>query len=168
MAETPNALRDAFIEDHRTLTDGLTRILEALRANDLATAASVARQVDVAAGPHIDFEENVYYPQLAADMGDEHVEQLHHEHDVGLHAIRSLITRDSAEPLRDDERQTLVEQIQATLDHAISCGALLRHVTSLDPDRQTEILAALKEARGRGRRWTELHPAPADHPQRQR
>lgn len=65
MTDPSTALREAFLEDHKHLTRGLTRTLEALRDGDDASAIRLADTMDQAVGPHMAFEEEVFYPKLA-------------------------------------------------------------------------------------------------------
>ncbi|MHC4429725.1 MAG: hemerythrin domain-containing protein [Planctomycetota bacterium] len=155
MEDKHSALRDAFLEDHRHLVQGFSRLVEALEADDLVTAVRVAGELDVAAGPHIEFEETVYYPQLARTMDRGDVDRLYHEHDLGLDAVRTLLAHDPQQPLEPEQKRRLIEESRTALEHAVSCGALLSHLTVLDERRQAEILEDLRSIRKRGRRWTE-------------
>jgi len=148
-------LTDAFLADHRHLTRGFSALIEALERDDLAEAKRIADELDRLAGPHIEFEELVYYPAVERSLGRDNVDKLYHEHQVGLGAIRSLLERDDT-PLIDAERGRLLADANVALEHAVSCGALLGYVTALAEEEQAEMLRHLEAARERGRRWTEL------------
>ena len=60
MAHASGALREAFLDDHKHLTRGLTRTLEALRKGDDARAIQVADTMDRAGGPNMAFEETAF------------------------------------------------------------------------------------------------------------
>jgi hypothetical protein len=161
MTRGRSELEKAFLDDHRHLTRGLSRLLEALRRNDVAEARQVADELDRVAGPHIEFEEETFYPQIGRAIGASNLDRLYEEHQVGLHAVDTLRRRDPGHPLEPAERDTLVEEVQVALDHAVSCATLLSHLGDLDEKRQRELLDRLHDARRRGRRWSEL-PRPHD------
>ena len=148
-------LAAAFTEDHRHFTRGLSRILSALKKGDDATAARLADELDRAVGPHIEFEERVFYPEVAKSRGKDFTRELYREHRVGQSAIKALVTPDRA-PFTDDERRELVSQLETAMDHALSCGTLLSHITTRGEAEQERMLEELRQASRRGRRWTEL------------
>ena len=67
------SLRDAFVEDHRTLTRGLSRMLKLVEDGDYDEAARVAKELDRDAGPHIEFEEKSFYPEVRKTRGRDYV-----------------------------------------------------------------------------------------------
>lgn len=153
VAESP--LTAAFTEDHRSFTRGLSRILKALKSGDDATAVRLADELDRAVGPHIEFEEQVFYPEVAKSRGKEFTRELYREHRVGQSALKALL-----EPGRTTfsaaEREDLVSRLETAMDHALSCGTLLSHITTRGEAEQERMLQELRQASRRGRRWTEL------------
>lgn len=149
-------LREAFLEDNRKLTRGLLRLLDALKENDLVAARREADRLDQDAGPHMAFEEQVFYPTLDRILGSAFVDQLYHEHAEGQDAVRTVLNREPDHPFADHERQALVEHVETALEHALSCGTLLSHVDVLEAPAKQEMLERLLELRRRGRRWTAL------------
>ena len=91
MVERLSELGEAFVEDHQHLTRGLNNILQALHRSDLQKAARMAGELDVLAGPHIQFEEEVLYPKVAKAQGEEFVNGLYHEHQLGKDALKILV-----------------------------------------------------------------------------
>lgn len=153
---TANTLRDAFLEDHRKLTRGLRRLLDALETDALGAARAAADQLDQDAGPHMEFEEHVFYPTLARILGSDTIDELYEEHAQGQEAVRTLLNRPGGRPLTPTERQRLIGQAKTTLEHAIGCGTLLSYVDRFDPAVRREMLVRLHELRRKGRRWTAL------------
>jgi hypothetical protein len=147
-------LQQAFLEDHKVLTRGLATTLSALRQDDLEAATREADTLDQRAGPHIEFEERFFYPVVAQSRGAKFVEGLHREHDAGRNAIRTLLASHGTGTLSDDDRTLVLSQLREALDHAVSCGTLLSHVTTLAPERQQELLDHLLRLRREGPRWT--------------
>ena len=84
-------LEEAFLDDHRHLTRGLTDVLDALKAEEDARAIEAADRLDRTVGPHMEFEERVFYPELAKIMGREYVRPLYGEHGVGRRAISRML-----------------------------------------------------------------------------
>jgi hypothetical protein len=164
MIHTSSPLRDAFLDDHKHLTRGLTRTLEALRSGDDARAIESADTMDLAVGPHMEFEETVFYPELAEILGEPFVEHLEIEHDIGKRAVQTILSHAGGEPLVGEERKSVIASLDTMLDHAMSCGTLMSHLDGLPRARKKKLLDRLLELRKRGLRWTEFerpeHPSP--------
>lgn len=158
--ETKNSpLTQAFLEDHREMTRRIAGLLDALKQDDCETAFQLAEELDRVAGPHLEFEEEAFYPLLIEARGREFVERLYHEHAEGRKAIEALLAlKKTGEPLGTAQREEVLQGVQTALDHAGTCGTLLSHVSVLDDVRQAELLEKLQEARQRRHRWTELAP----------
>lgn len=152
-AARESRLAAAFLEDHKVLTRGLATTLSAVRQGDLATAARAAEALDQQAGPHIEFEERYFYPEVEKSRGAEYVSGLHREHDAGRNALRTLIAIRGGR-LDPDDRALVISQLHEALDHAVSCGTLLSHLTTLDADQQDVLLGHLLRLRQEGPRWT--------------
>ncbi len=152
-----NLLEDAFIEDHRTLTRGLSRLVKLVQEARYDEAVLVANEIDQAAGPHIEFEEKSFYPEVRKTRGREYVENLYDEHRSGLEAIRLLMKLEPGTVPAPEDRERLLFLLRRVLDHAVSCGTLLSHVTSLGDDEQQRFLAELERCRKVAHKWSELH-----------
>jgi hypothetical protein len=151
-----NELRDAFIEDHQKMTKGLTELIRLVEADEMDRAARKARELDAVIGPHIEFEERRFYPQVQKSRGEDYVRNLYDEHQAGAEAIRALIAIDDPAGIHDAARKRILEQLRTALDHAFSCGTLLSHVTSLPDSDQAELLDDLKRYRREAHVWSEL------------
>ena len=155
MKDSDPNLRAAFLKDHQTFTRGLSRILKALRDQDDALAVGLAEELDRDVGPHIEFEEQQFYPELKKRLDAPFVEQLYREHATGQRAIATLLDLRGAGELTADARDEVIRMLTQTMDHALSCGSLLSHLDGLGDERQADLLHELQESRNRGRRWTE-------------
>jgi len=153
-AARESRLAAAFLEDHKVLTRGLATTLSAVQQGDLATAARAAEELDQQAGPHIEFEERYFYPEVEKSRGPAFVSGLHREHDAGRNALRTLLAIRGAGQLDPDDRALVISQLREALDHAVSCGTLLSHLTTLDVDQQDVLLSHLLRLRREGPRWT--------------
>jgi|GEM_PF-6914845 len=153
-------LGQAFIDDHRLMMQSLNRLLEALEANDLSTAAKVAHELDHVAGPHIRFEEKYLYPIVKEARGRKYAKRLYEEHRIAWKTLQSLFQWEKDNRLDGQTQQELVENTNLALDHATSCGTLLSHLTTLPDDDQTRLLEKLRHLREEGICWTEIgHPS---------
>jgi hypothetical protein len=155
--ESPIFLREAFHQDHRVLVRDLKALREALLSRDVGEATRLADELDRAVGPHMQFEEEVFYPTLEKVLGRKFVDNLYDEHAEGQAAVRALGARPEGEPFRREERDRLLVQVELALNHALSCGTLTSHLAALSPEVRSEMLVQLLEIRARGGRWTELH-----------
>jgi hypothetical protein len=155
-----NPLQRAFLEDHRHLTRGLTTIVVALERGDEAGARREADILDRNVGPHMAFEEQVFYPELSRILGAEPVAHLYEDHDVGKHAVQKLLEGGGAGTLGEQERAELLTDLQGMLEHAEGCGTLLSHLEGPPPERLERLTAALLELRSQGIRWTDLPSGP--------
>lgn len=149
------SLSDAFLEDHQHLTRGLSAALEALESDDLQAAVEIAEELDQRAGPHIRFEEEHFYPKVAERRGQAYVAQLFREHEAGRVALRALLAGGHARELSSDEKRRIQKGLREALDHAVSCGTLLSHVTTLEQGEQQRLLKTLLQLRETGGRWTD-------------
>lgn len=147
----PTELEREFAKDHQVLTRGLARVLDAVEEGDLDRARALADELDREAGPHIRFEEEVYYPRLRSRLGEDFVEQLYGEHDEGQEAIRSLLRSEG--PLQPDE---VAHHLRTALEHALSCGTLLSHLEGLSDEEREKMVEQLRELREQSVRWTEV------------
>jgi len=148
-------LEREFIEDHQKLTSAFQQVIDAVELNDPKRMCESAESLNRVAGPHMEFEERILYPQVGEDRGDGFEQKLLQEHQVARSAILSLTDREDV-PLATADRARIMEQLRIGLDHAISCGALLSHITVSSEERQQVMLQELRELRRKGIRWTEL------------
>lgn len=149
------SLRAAFLQDHRKMTKGFYRLGQKLEAGDWTEARRIALAIDRDVGPHIEFEETVYYPRLVPVVGAANVDMMYAEHGIGLRLIQDLMSAGSTPP-DSAVMADLADRCQTMLEHAQTCGTLLTHLTALPPDEQNELLARLEHIRERGRSWSEL------------
>lgn len=156
MKTVQHALEEEFAADHRELTRGFARLLELLQSGNDEEARGLADHIDQVAGPHVEFEETVLYPAVARAEGQDFAAQLYAEHRTVFDAVAWLLEHSAEEPIDESTRQRLIEQVQTGLDHAVSCGSLMGHLTALEESQHETFLKQLLECRESGRRWTEL------------
>mgnify|MGYP003381814514 CR=1 FL=1 len=158
MRHSVTKLETEFAHDHRSLTRGFAQIMEALRQDDWTKAVQLATDLNQHGGPHISFEERVLYPIVRMSLGEEYVRNLYDEHDIAIDALRDLISHPSLADANEERKQYLLKMLQTGLDHAVSCGSLLSHLTVLDETTQEHLLDELHKSRIEGKSMLELKP----------
>lgn len=148
-------LQEAFLEDHRRLIRGLEEILDALQAADESGAAKAAARLDDEAGPHMEFEEEVFYPRLASIHGQGFVDRLIEEHEAGHTALELLISLEPGQELSPEQRETVEEGVRTALGHALGCGTLMSELGADDRVADPKDLERLRNYRKSGSRWTD-------------
>jgi len=148
-------LKEAFLDDHREMTRGFVKLHECLEKGDWHAAKGLAAEIDRVAGPHIEFEESLYYPRLAPVVGATAIRHMYREHSVGLAVIREILSADHSVP-EASLLADFADRCRRMLDHAHSCGVLVSHLAGLPEDEERELLKRLLKMRYDGRLWTEV------------
>ncbi|MFK7818706.1 MAG: hemerythrin domain-containing protein [Planctomycetaceae bacterium] len=148
-------LETEFLADHKKLTRGFRDLIEAVETDDRLAINRLTTELDLVAGPHIEFEEHVLYPTVEAERGTDYGKTLRHEHQVARSALRCLLDH-ADKPLPSEDRAKVVQQLRIGFEHAVACGSLLSHLTVLDESSQTKMLDKLRSYREQKLRWTEL------------
>lgn len=154
----------AFREDHAVLGRGFFDLAQSLRANDLEQARAVAVQLDRAAGAHIAFEEENFYPALRTLFGAGETQRMYDEHRLGLGVVQTLCELPQQNELPEDQRRQLLRDAEVMAQHIADCGALFETMGRLPPEQQTALLHELQDWRQKNPRWTQygsrLEPQP--------
>jgi hemerythrin-like domain-containing protein len=158
----PTELVQTFLEEHRTLMRGLSEILQKVESEDFIGAGNQADELDQMAGPHIQFEEEVLYPEVGRAQGRELERQLRDEHSTIRRAIQRLLQVDEAQASDSRFRAELAIALRTGIRHAESCGTLISHLEELSMKQQKEAFGRLVQLRAQGHRWTELGESARD------
>lgn len=154
MQQHKDNLFTCFREDHKVLGSGFHRLSERLRAGDTAGARAVAQWLDEAAGPHIAFEEDAFYPRLVPLFGQQQADRMYDEHRQGLAVIRALINHKTAEPLDQVACDELLEQSETMEAHIADCAELFEAMGRIPVAEQQELHRRLLAWRQRRPKWT--------------
>lgn len=154
MKSPRSALETAFLQDHQLLTRSFAQIKEALLEGDITRARRLADELDRQAGPHIAFEEEVFYPELARVHDPGEVKKFYYEHELGRKLLSKLLEVPEESALQPHQTGRLAEIAQTVLDHAFSCGTLFSHILALDESQQRLWLDQLEAYRSQPLRWT--------------
>ena len=147
-----------FHADHRDLGTRLHHLALRLRDRDLAGARESALALDEAAGAHIAFEEQDFYPLLRESLGDDTVERLFSDHRRGLNAVVRLADSAPDATLSDDTWAALLADIEAMETHIAECGELFATIAAMPESELSTLLARLKDWRRSQPRWRDLSP----------
>ncbi|HUG90390.1 MAG TPA: hemerythrin domain-containing protein [Planctomycetaceae bacterium] len=149
-------LAEAFVIDHREITRGLARLSQAVRDGDFTASRELALDVDRLAGPHILFEEQVLYPQIARLLGRDYAVQLYGEHEAGRSALEQLTRSDRPAGFRPGEQEELSRLLGAAVEHAATCATLVSRLSEFPRTVQIEMQARLDECHAASPAWTSL------------
>ena len=146
----------AFHEDHKTLGRDLHTLCLCLRSRDLEQARLVAERIDSAAGAHIAFEEEAFYPLLKETLGAGEVERLYREHDRGYAVVRRLRDAAATDRFTEKDWNGLVADTEAMETHIAECGDLFAAMGALSERRQQALCDQLIDWRRRQPKWRDL------------
>lgn len=138
------------------MTRLLAQLTAALRNGDNELARQLADELDLVAGPHIQFEENVLYPLVAKSEGSAFARQLYGEHRATLRGLKQIVSHSRKRPLTETYRRDVLRDIQLGLNHAESCGTLVSHLGDLSAHEEDAAVKQHELLRQQQRRWTEL------------
>jgi len=156
MTARPSNLFEAFRQDHAVLGRGLQEISEHLRSGELPAAKACGERVDRAAGAHIAFEEEHFYPLLRRLLGDAEVDRLYQEHGQGLSVITGLAALAEGAMPSEAERQTMLQNSQLMEVHVAECGELFGAIGRIPLEEQEALYRELLALREQAPRWSQL------------
>jgi hypothetical protein len=130
------------------------QLVKALDNEELATSRTLAKKLNLVAGPQIAFEEQELYPLVSKRTRDvTFVRSLCAEHNRTRDAVEILV---SGRDINNELRQQLLRGMRNGLDHTEHCGTLISHLADLTEKEQEQALNRLTQLQTEKRRWTEL------------
>lgn len=154
MTEINQQLFEAFRSDHAVLGRGLYELRSLILSGDLEALKAAADKLDQAAGAHIAFEEEDFYPALKAFLSDEEVGGMYAEHAQGAETLKAIKQLAGHEIEGPDTRDQLLEQIDEMEKHVSECGELFGAMGGLDESQKKALLRNLNRWRERAPSWT--------------
>jgi len=137
---------EGFRNEHRAGRDTFLSIAQALQARDSARINELMGRANALIGPHMQYEEQVMYPELAVLFGDEYVERMVADHDRAF-AVASTLMEIAAKPeISDADIEVGNTAIRHLLPHVTDCDGLVLAVEVLPADAQQRIFAARHRA----------------------
>jgi hypothetical protein len=133
---------EGFRDEHRAGRDTFLEIGRALRERDTARIAELMGVANTIIGPHMQYEEQVMYPELAVLFGDQYVERMLSDHDRAF-AVAATLMEIAAKPeITDGDIEAGAEAIQHLLPHVTDCDGLVLAIEVLPRDAQQRIFDA--------------------------
>jgi len=137
---------EGFRDEHRAGRDTFLAIGDALRARDTARIGELMGQANTLIGPHMQYEEQVMYPELTVLFGDEYVERMLADHDRAFTVASTLMGIASKPQITDADINAGNTAIQHLLPHVTDCDGLVLAIEVLPADGQQRIFAARHRA----------------------
>jgi len=164
MTATREEVIDQFQTEHRETRDNLLELSEAIEEGNLDRAEELAQEVNAAAGPHFQYEEDALYPALIPFFGEVKVKELVAEHDEAIEAARTLADLTSQDELTDEETQEALQALPNIMVHVSDCDGLTVYLERADDEVFEEIRESMDEAHEQSLTLTEyddtVRPSP--------
>lgn len=154
MTKINHRLFDAFRDDHAILGRGLHELRSYLVADDVPGLKIAGQKLDKAAGGHIAFEEEDFYPALKAFLSAAEVEEMYAEHADGARTLAMIAELDTNRALQATQKQRLLERIDQMEQHVSECGELFGALGGLDEASKDELMNRLTYWRDLAPTWT--------------
>lgn len=143
---------EVFRAEHRDVRDLLLDLVDAFEDGDVERARALVRAVDAATGPHVRYEEEAMYPQLAGIFGATYVDALLAANDAVIRDVQGLYALARHDVLDPGRRARGMRLARRVLCHLSGCDGLSIMVETLPDERVAGILAARRSARAAGLR----------------
>ena len=154
MTKINHGLFNAFQEDHAILGRGLHELRGFVMADDVRSLKTAAQDLDKAAGGHIAFEEEDFYPALKAFLSADEVEGMYAEHAHGAKTLSNIAELDPNIPLQATQKQGLLDRIDEMEQHVSECGELFGAMGGLDDANKGNLMKRLQYWRNLAPTWT--------------
>lgn len=166
MSSVEDEVIETFQEEHRQTRDKCLELSDAIEAGDLDRAEELVHEIDAAAGPHFQYEEDALYPALIPFFGEEKVKELVAEHDEAIEAAETLAELTSQDSLTEDEKQEALRALPNIMVHVSDCDGLTVYLEKADESVFEDIAESMEEANEQGLTLTEydatVRPSPEE------
>jgi iron-sulfur cluster repair protein YtfE (RIC family) len=167
MSDVREHVIETFQQEHRETRDKCLELSDAIEVGDLDRAQELVDEIDAAAGPHFQYEEDALYPALIPFFGEEKVTELVAEHDEAIEAAETLADLTSQDSLTDEEKQEALRALPNIMVHVSDCDGLVVYLEKVDDESVFEdIESSMEEANEQGLTLTEydatVRPTPEE------
>jgi len=166
MSSVEERVIETFQEEHRQTRDKCLELSDAIEDGDLDRAERLVAEINQAAGPHFQYEEDALYPALIPFFGEEKVKELVDEHDEAIEAAETLAELTSQESLTDEEQQEALRALPDVMVHVSDCDGLTVYLEKADEETFEHIEESMAEANEQGLTLTEydrtVRPSPEE------
>lgn len=164
MSSVEERVIETFQEEHRQTRDKCLELSDAIEEDDLDRAEQLVAEIDRAAGPHFQYEEDALYPALIPFFGEEKVKELVAEHDEAIEAAETLAELTSKDSLTEAEKQEALRALPDIMVHVSDCDGLTVYLEKADAEVFEAIEESMEEANEQGLTLTEydetVRPSP--------
>lgn len=147
-------LFEAFREDHAQLGRALYDLRNKLDAADFDGARAIAAKIDRETGAHIVFEEEDFYPALAAFLSADEIDEMYKDHVDGYNMIRDILNTEHDNEISSDSQTDLVKRVEKLESHVSACGELFGAMGGLSQNQQKHLMERLEYWRRTAPTWT--------------
>ncbi|WP_181691246.1 hemerythrin domain-containing protein [Natronomonas sp. LN261] len=166
MSDAREHVIETFQEEHRQTRDKCLELSDAIEAGDLDRAEELVHEIDVAAGPHFQYEEDALYPALITFFGEQKVKELVAEHDEAIEAAETLADLTSQDVLSKAETQEALRALPNIMVHVSDCDGLTVYLEKADDEVFEDIKRSMEAANEQGLTLTEydetVRPSPEE------
>ncbi len=152
MTQVNHKLFDAFREDHAVLGRGLHELRSLILAGDIGNLKTASKRLDRAAGGHIAFEEEDFYPALKSFLSSSEVDGMYADHAFGAETLKKIAELDK---LGQHQQKQLLQRLDNMEQHVSECGELFGALGGLEDVRKEELYEQLLRWRRVAPGWTE-------------
>jgi hemerythrin-like domain-containing protein len=164
MSSVEERVIETFQEEHRQTRDKCLELSDAIEDGDLDRAEQLVAEIDQAAGPHFQYEEDALYPALIPYFGEEKVKELVAEHDEAIEAAETLAELTSKDSLTEEEKQEALRALPDIMVHVSDCDGLTVYLEKAETGVFEAIEDSMEEANEQGLTLTEydatVRPSP--------
>lgn len=160
-----------FHREHQKIREALLRIVEALRKDESLKLRVVTHQASRLLGPHLQYLEEVMFPEIEPLVGTAYLERLRDQHGKMAETFEKLEALSKAHETPESEREAAARDVHDLLPLICECEGLVIGLESLSDHGIKRITAARENALSEGRdilawceekkRWKEEHPKSA-------
>jgi len=158
MTEIKNKLFNAFKADHALLGSGFYTLATCLHNKNISDAKSVATKINIDAGPHIAFEEEVFYPTLKRFIKQQELDEMYSEHKLGRALLEKVLSIDESAHLQDAIQKELLAQIDVIESHISQCGELFGMMENLNESEMQYLYDKLTDYQLLAPHWLSREP----------
>ena len=166
MGSVEERVIETFQEEHRQTRDKCLELSDAIEEGNLDRAEQLVAEINQAAGPHFQYEEDALYPALIPFFGEEKVKELVAEHDEAIEAAETLAELTSQDSLTEEEKREALRALPNIMVHVSDCDGLTVYLEKADTDVFEDIEQSMEEANEQGLTLTEydetVRPSPEE------
>ena len=141
---------EGFREEHRAALHAFLGMAEAFRRRDAAQIRELMSKANVGIGPHMRYEEEIMYPELARFFAPGYIEKMLQDHDRAFGVAGRLMELAAHDPITDGDIEEADRLIRGQVPHASECDGLALFIELLPAESQKAIIESRDRAVSEG------------------